>query len=82
MRVTLNRYDKGATTDLADLIVQELRGDDYYRGELESARATADNATAALGKLVTLLVAKGVIALADVSEICYGLEDLEIPDGA
>lgn len=46
---------------LSEVIAGALIGEDYDRGALEEAQAAADNAAAALGRLMEVLYARGII---------------------
>ena len=62
--------------DLIEYIITQLDGDDYDRGTLESARATADNAGRLLAKLIDTLAANGVLSNVDLSELLE--EEIEL----
>lgn len=64
--------------DLADHIASLLDGNDYDRGALESARATADNVGLMLGKLIDVLAAKGVLTKDDLDELDLFDGDVEL----
>lgn len=62
-----------------------LDGSGYETGRLEAAAQTADNSAAAIGKLIELLVSKGVIAPREGVEVltdgyydCVKLDDTQI----
>lgn len=57
---------------IADLAAAELDGSDHERGQLEAAVATADNAVAALGRLLEHLEARNLISLEEVAFTVLG----------
>ena len=62
MKVKIKRiFDDEKTVDLIAYVESQVNGDDYDRGALESAQATADNAGVLLGKLIDVLAAKKVL---------------------
>lgn len=69
-------YTEDQKIDLVQYIIEQLDGDDYDRGALESARATANNAGLLLGKLINVLVAKKILTENDLSKL-FG-EEIEI----
>lgn len=72
------RADGEKIYDLADHITNLLDGDDYDRGALESARATADNASLMLGKLIDVLATKRVLTKDDLAELDLFGGDVEL----
>jgi len=50
-------------------------GDDYEHGSVEASRATADNATKALGRLLDLLASKDLVDAGDIVLIVEGGND-------
>lgn len=78
MKKIMRRAWGGTTVvslNIAQFVGDRLNGDDYDRGQLESARKTADNATAALGRLVQLLTDRGLLNASDIAFIVYGHDD-------
>lgn len=69
-------FGENTKIDLVEYITNQLDGDDYDRGSLESARATADNAVDLLGKLIDVLAAKTTLTDDDLSEL-FG-ENIEL----
>lgn len=66
----ISKYNFGAgeqTYDLATFVAGQLDGDDYERGAVESAQATADNVAQAFGRLVDLLAERGLLSATDVT---------------
>jgi len=80
MKIIVTPYygGKPRNTTLADHATRALDGDDYGRGQLEAAAATADNNSRAIGRLLTVLVEKGVIGLDDAETILGGDFKLEV----
>lgn len=70
--------DNKRIIDLIDHITNLLDGNDYDRGAVESARATADNAGLMLGKLIDILATKGVLTKDDLSELDLFGGDVEL----
>lgn len=68
-------YDTVHNESIKMYVENELNGDDYDRGSLESARATADNATEALGRLLDVLATKELLTAKDIVDIVTGYSD-------
>jgi len=63
MKIKIKRiFGEEETVDLEKHINDLLNGDDYGLGAVESARATADNASKLLGKLIGILTAKKILS--------------------
>lgn len=79
MRVKRIRMGSARTWDsLEAYAVSQLDGDDYGRGALEAATATAENNSAAIGKLLEHLADKELIEMHQIAEIVgdYGADHL------
>lgn len=63
MIVTIKDEYESKNESLSEFIEEALNGDDYDRGALESARATADNVSKAFANLLTLLVENGTVGI-------------------
>ena len=63
MIVTVKDEYESKNEILSEFIEEALNGDDYNRGALESARATADNVSKAFANLLTLLVENVTIGI-------------------
>lgn len=62
MKIKIKRmFEDEQTVDLLSYVESQVDGDDYDRGALESARATANNAGLLLAKLIDVLAAKKVL---------------------
>ena len=81
VRITSNLdegWPKPKEYEIPHYVVETLCGDDYERGALEAARATADDAVACLGRLLDLLADRGVIGAADFEKIIHGFVDEDL----
>jgi hypothetical protein len=65
-------------TSLEDHAIRALDGDDYGRGLLEAAAATAANNSRAIGRLLTVLAEKEAIDLDDAETILGGGYKLKV----
>lgn len=57
---------------IQDFLKTQLEGSDYNRGAAEAAKAQADNATAALIRLIEILEDKKIIDESDIIYIATG----------
>ena len=62
------RNDRGQLVDVADAVAASLDSNSWEGGALERARDQAENNSRAIGKLVALLVERGVMNADDVGE--------------
>jgi len=60
-------------------VAEALDGEDYDRGALEEAQATADNCAEAIGRLVEILHGRGILTLDDAGKIA-GTPIIEVED--
>lgn len=59
--------------DIKEYIERKIDGDDYERGSVESARATADNAGKVIANLVFILRKNGLLQESEINEITEGI---------
>jgi len=57
--------------DIEELITSRLDGDGYDKGQLEAARATADNTAALLAQVCCSLVDQGILTEAGIERMLY-----------
>jgi hypothetical protein len=73
MKITFNdRYSTVSTYELVKYVTTGLNGDDYENGAVETAQATADKCSEAIGRLLELLAIRKVIGSSDIVYIVEG----------
>ena len=76
-----DRYSEEKVIESLELYADKvLDGDDYERGSAESARKTADNAVAALGRLLDVLYMTKAISAHEAIYIINGRHSYEISE--
>ena len=74
------RYDPVVAEEkiisLREALEDHLNGDAYERGQLESARATADNCASLLALLVDELITRNVLPAHVIEDISYKIKEI------
>lgn len=75
MAKTVKQGGRGWVGSVSTYVARSLDGNDYGRGQVESAAREAANASEAIGRLVQLLHEKGILTLSEVSFVAAGYDD-------
>lgn len=73
---------KKETLHVADLVLRELDGSDYDKGQLETIDSTVDKTVDAFGRLLNVLAEKKILTAEEIAQVVniYGCSDAEFVD--
>lgn len=73
MKIRVESYgDTDRYDSILDYASYALNGDDYGKGAVEAVTCTAENSSEAIGRLLDVLAAKGLVTAEEVGTILEG----------